>query len=88
MEEFRPEPREEALAALVEESRLDPDDGDERHPDAGNAERFAGFFAEPTATMRPSGCTSTENASSSKPSKSVVTWPPLPKLASGEPSVL
>jgi glycosyltransferase involved in cell wall biosynthesis len=50
VEEFRPEPREEALAALVEESRLDPDDGDERHPDSGNAERFAEFFArdEPT----------------------------------------
>ena len=50
VEEFRPERREEALAALVEEARRDPGDGDERHPDLGNAERFAEFFArdEPT----------------------------------------
>jgi glycosyltransferase involved in cell wall biosynthesis len=50
VDEFRPEPRAEALAALVEESRHDPDDGDERHPDPGNAQRFAEFFAgeEPT----------------------------------------
>jgi glycosyltransferase involved in cell wall biosynthesis len=48
--EFGPEPRPEALAALVEEARRDPDDGDERHPDPGNADRFAEFFArdEPT----------------------------------------
>ncbi|HET8528128.1 MAG TPA: glycosyltransferase family 4 protein [Gaiellaceae bacterium] len=40
-----------SLDALVEESRRDPQDGDERHPDPGNAERFAEFFAtrdEPT----------------------------------------
>jgi glycosyltransferase involved in cell wall biosynthesis len=50
VEAFRPEPRSEALAALLDESRRDPDDGDERHPDAGNAARFAEFFAreEPT----------------------------------------
>jgi glycosyltransferase involved in cell wall biosynthesis len=50
VDEFRLEPRAEALASLVEEARRDPDDGDERHPDAGNAERFAEFFArdEPT----------------------------------------
>jgi glycosyltransferase involved in cell wall biosynthesis len=50
VDEFRPEPRDEALAALVDEARRDPDDGDERHPDPGNAERFAAFFAhdEPT----------------------------------------
>jgi glycosyltransferase involved in cell wall biosynthesis len=50
VDEFQPEPRPEALAALVEEARRDPDDGDERHPDPGNAERFAEFFAhdEPT----------------------------------------
>jgi glycosyltransferase involved in cell wall biosynthesis len=50
VDEFRPEPRPEALAALVEDARRDPDDGDERHPDPGNAERFAEFFArdEPT----------------------------------------
>jgi glycosyltransferase involved in cell wall biosynthesis len=43
---FRPEPRGEALAELLDEARRDPDDGDERQPDPGNAERFAGFFAE------------------------------------------
>ena len=48
---FRPEPRAEALAALVEEARRDrPNDGNERLPDTGNAERLAEFFAaeEPT----------------------------------------
>jgi glycosyltransferase involved in cell wall biosynthesis len=47
---FRPEERAAALAALVDEARRDPQDGDERHPDPGNAERFAEFFAsdEPT----------------------------------------
>ncbi|MBV8562906.1 MAG: glycosyltransferase family 4 protein, partial [Actinobacteria bacterium] len=52
-EEFRPEPREQALAALIEEARKDPPNPgnrEERHPDEGNAERFAEFFAsdEPT----------------------------------------
>jgi glycosyltransferase involved in cell wall biosynthesis len=49
-DEFRPEPRGEALAALVDEARRDPHHGDERQPDPGNAERFAEFFAadEPT----------------------------------------
>jgi len=47
---FHPEPRQEALPALVAEAGRDPDDGDERHPDPGNATRFAEFFArdEPT----------------------------------------
>src|SRR5207245_88108 len=50
VDEFRPVPREEALPSLIDEARRDPGDGDERHPDAGNAERFAEFFArrEPT----------------------------------------
>jgi glycosyltransferase involved in cell wall biosynthesis len=50
IEEFRPAPRDEALAGLIEEARADSPDGDERHPDAGNAARFARFFAndEPT----------------------------------------
>ena len=50
VDEFRPEPREEALPSLIDEARRDPGDGDERHPDTGNAERFAEFFArdEPT----------------------------------------
>ena len=49
VDEFRPEPRDQALAALVEEARRD-DTGDERLPDEGNAERFAAFFEtdEPT----------------------------------------
>jgi glycosyltransferase involved in cell wall biosynthesis len=48
---FRPEPRAEALAGLLRETRADPpNDGNERLPDADNAERFAEFFAtdEPT----------------------------------------
>jgi glycosyltransferase involved in cell wall biosynthesis len=50
VDEFRPEPREQALAALLGEARQDPDDWDERQPDPGNAQRFAEFFArdEPT----------------------------------------
>jgi len=51
VDEFRPEPREEALAALIHEARLDPPSrGDERLPDEGNAGRFAKFFEtdEPT----------------------------------------
>src|SRR6185437_1242837 len=38
VDEFHPAPRDEALAALIDEARRDPDDGDERHPDPGNAE--------------------------------------------------
>jgi len=50
VDEFRPQERGVALAALVAEAGHDPDDGDERHPDPGNAARFAEFFArdEPT----------------------------------------
>ena len=50
VDDFVPRERDAALAALVEEARRDPEDGDERHPDPGNAERFADFFArdEPT----------------------------------------
>jgi glycosyltransferase involved in cell wall biosynthesis len=49
VDEFHPEPRDRALAALVEEARQD-EHGDERLPDEGNAERFSAFFAsdEPT----------------------------------------
>jgi len=49
VDEFRPRPREPALARLVDEARKDVT-GDDRHPDPGNAERFAEFFAraEPT----------------------------------------
>ena len=53
VEEFRPRPREEALAALVEEARVDAPNPRRRHerlPDEGNAERLAHFLAgdEPT----------------------------------------
>jgi glycosyltransferase involved in cell wall biosynthesis len=50
LDEFKPGDRASALAALLAEARADPQDADERHPDPGNAARFARFFAteEPT----------------------------------------
>ena len=53
VDEFRPEPRAQALAQLIEEARADPPNpgnANERLPDEANAERFAEFFAtdEPT----------------------------------------
>jgi glycosyltransferase involved in cell wall biosynthesis len=51
VEEFRPAPRDEALAGLLAEARVDPQDGDERHPDSGNAARFARFFADDEPTV-------------------------------------
>ena len=51
VDEFRPEPRADALAALLDEARRDPDDGDERQPDPGNAARLADFFARDEATV-------------------------------------
>ena len=51
VDEFVPEERDDALASLIQEARRDPADGDERHPDPGNAERFAAFFAEDAATI-------------------------------------
>ena len=53
VEEWRPRPREEALAGLVAEARRDPPNpgnANERLPDEGNAERLAAFLAgdEPT----------------------------------------
>jgi glycosyltransferase involved in cell wall biosynthesis len=51
---FRPEPREDALPALLEEARADPPNpggGEERLPDEGNAARFARFFAEERPTV-------------------------------------
>ena len=51
MDAFRPQPRAEALASLLDEARRDPpNDGNERLPDDGNAERLAEFLAgdEPT----------------------------------------
>jgi glycosyltransferase involved in cell wall biosynthesis len=52
VDRFRPEPREEALARLVAESRKDPpNDGDERRPDDGNAERLAAYLAGDAPTV-------------------------------------
>jgi len=55
VERFRPEPRDEALEALVEEARGDPPNPpgahDERLPDEGNAERFASFLAGADPTV-------------------------------------
>jgi glycosyltransferase involved in cell wall biosynthesis len=54
VDEFRPEPRDEALAALLEEARADPPNpgsADERQPDEGNAGRFEQFFAEERPTI-------------------------------------
>jgi glycosyltransferase involved in cell wall biosynthesis len=50
VEELRPEPRQEALALLLEEAESDGPPGSERDPDEGNADRLAAFFAaeEPT----------------------------------------
>jgi glycosyltransferase involved in cell wall biosynthesis len=53
VELFKPEPRDQALAHLLEQARLDPPNpgnANERLPDEGNAERLADFFAtdEPT----------------------------------------
>jgi glycosyltransferase involved in cell wall biosynthesis len=53
-DEFRPRPRGEALAGLLEEARRDaPNSGNrsERLPDARNAERLAQFFAEDAPTV-------------------------------------
>ena len=54
IDEFRPLPRTEALARLLEEARRDPpnpDNANERLPDEGNAERFAEFIAEQGPTV-------------------------------------
>jgi glycosyltransferase involved in cell wall biosynthesis len=53
VDEFRPQPREEALRDLLEEARCDPPNpgnAQERLPDEGNAERLATFLEgdEPT----------------------------------------
>ena len=51
---FRPEERDAALAALLEECRADPPNPGnraERLPDEGNAERLAEWFASPEPTV-------------------------------------
>ncbi len=58
VDEFRPEPRVEALAGLLEEARLDPPNPgnrEERLPDEGNAARFAAFFARDGRPSSTSG---------------------------------
>ncbi len=54
VEEWRPQPREQALAALVAEARHDPPNpgnANERLPDEGNAERLAAFLADDEPTV-------------------------------------
>jgi glycosyltransferase involved in cell wall biosynthesis len=54
IDEFRPRPRDEARAALLEEARLDPPNpgnANERLPDEGNADRLAAFFEEDRPTV-------------------------------------
>jgi glycosyltransferase involved in cell wall biosynthesis len=54
VEEWRPRPRDEALAALLAESRDDPPNpgsANERLPDEGNAERLAEFLAGDLPTV-------------------------------------
>jgi len=54
VDEWRPRPREEALAALLAEARRDPPNPgslNERLPDEGNAERLAGFLADDRPTV-------------------------------------
>ncbi|MEA2386348.1 MAG: hypothetical protein QOJ22_522 [Thermoleophilaceae bacterium] len=54
IDEWRPRPREEALAGLLEEARQDPPNpanASERLPDEGNAERLAEFLAGEQPTI-------------------------------------
>jgi glycosyltransferase involved in cell wall biosynthesis len=51
VDEFKPAPRDAALAALVAESRLDQVGAGERHPDPDNAARFERFFTGEAPTI-------------------------------------
>src|SRR5581483_4375650 len=54
VDEFTLRPRDEALAALLDEARRDPPNpgnAQERLPDEGNAERLAAFFAHDAPTV-------------------------------------
>jgi glycosyltransferase involved in cell wall biosynthesis len=54
VDQFRPQPRDQALAGLLEEARRDPPNpgnAKERLPDENNAERLAAFFAEDQPTI-------------------------------------
>ena len=50
VDEFRPEDRLRAFGNLIIEAEQDPQDGDERHPDPGNAARFEDRFARDVPT--------------------------------------
>ncbi len=54
VDEFVPEPRDQALERLLDEAahdRPNPDNAEERLPDAGNAARLAAFLAEDEPTV-------------------------------------
>jgi glycosyltransferase involved in cell wall biosynthesis len=51
VDEFRPEPRDEALAALLAEAGRDSAPTSERDPDVGNAERLAEFLGDEAPTL-------------------------------------
>jgi glycosyltransferase involved in cell wall biosynthesis len=54
IDEFRYRPRDEALAGLLEQARLDPPNpgnANERQPDADNAARLAAFFEDERPTV-------------------------------------
>jgi glycosyltransferase involved in cell wall biosynthesis len=51
VDEFVPRDRAHALRDLIAEAEQDPQDGDERRPDPGNARRFAEFFATEAPTV-------------------------------------
>jgi glycosyltransferase involved in cell wall biosynthesis len=51
VDEFRPEPRDETLAALLAEAGRDSAPTSERDPDAGNAERLAEFLGDEAPTL-------------------------------------
>jgi glycosyltransferase involved in cell wall biosynthesis len=51
VDEFHPEPREEALRHLLEEAGRDGPRGSERDPDDGNASRLEDFFSEGGPTV-------------------------------------
>jgi glycosyltransferase involved in cell wall biosynthesis len=51
VDEFRPEPRAEALMALLEQAALDAAPASERDPDAGNAQRLRDFLTGDERTV-------------------------------------
>ena len=51
VDEFVPEDRLRAFAELIAAAEDDPQDGDERHPDPGNAARFEHAFARDVPTV-------------------------------------